>query len=130
MTHTLEVSCRSLTYPEMCRDTVFTIIVHPEMCRDTVFTIAVIFPDMYHDTVSLVVSSPFFPAFCVSAVARALPCVCLVIRTHVSLPMFHLKVHCRKCPSNVETSLLEGIPCHEVVQRTLGKYAALSGGVD
>ena len=39
-----------------------------------------------------------FPAICGSAVARALPWCCLVIRTHVSLPMFHLKIHCRKCP--------------------------------
>ena len=83
MTHTQEVSCRSLTYLEMHRDTVFTIIV--------------IHPDMHHDSVSLVVSSRFL-AFCVSAVARALPCVCLVTRTHVSLPMFYLKFHCRKCP--------------------------------
>ena len=95
MTHTLEVSCRSLTYPD--RVTAFTIIVYPEMYRDTVFTIIVIYPDMYHDTVSLMVSSRF-PASCVSAVARALPCVCLVTRTHVSLTMFHLKFHCRKCP--------------------------------
>ena len=44
----------------MYRETVFTIIVYPEMYRDTVFTIIVIYPDMYHDTVSLVVSSRFF----------------------------------------------------------------------
>ena len=49
------------------------------MYRDTVLTI-VIYPDMYHDIVSFVVSS-FFSAFCVSAVARALPWCCLVFRT-------------------------------------------------
>ena len=53
---------------------------------------------------------PSFFAFYVSAVAGALLLCCLVIRTHVSLPMFHLKVHW--------------------AQRTLGKYAALSVGVD
>ena len=80
MIQTLEVSCRSQTYPELYRDTVFTIDIYP---------------DMYHDTVSLVVSSRV-PSFCVSAVARA--SLCLVFLTRVSLPMFHLKVRCRKCP--------------------------------
>ena len=78
----------------MYRHTILTIIVYPEMYRDTIFTIE-INPDMYHDTVSLVVS---FLAFCVSAVARPLPLCCWVIRTHVSLQMFHLKDHCRKYP--------------------------------
>ena len=55
-----------------------------------------IYPDIYHDTVSLYVSSRF-SAFCVPAVARALPWCCLVFRTHVSLPMLYLKIHCRKC---------------------------------
>ena len=73
MIHTLEVSCRSLTYPELYLDTVFTFIVHPEMYRDTIFTIE-IYPDMYHDALSSL-CFPVFPAFCVSAVARALHCV-------------------------------------------------------
>ena len=47
---------------------------------------------------SMVVSSRV-PAFCVSAVAHAFPCVCFGLsNARVSLPMFHLKVHCRKCP--------------------------------
>ena len=96
MIHILDVSCRSVAYPERYRDTVFTTIVYPELFRDTVFAM-IVFLDMYHDTASIVVSFRV-PASCVSAVARALPCVCVVIRTHVSLPMFHLEVHCRKCP--------------------------------
>ena len=96
MIHILDVSCRSVAYPERYRDTVFTTIVYPELYRDTVFAM-IVFLDMYHDTASIVVSFRV-PASCVSAVARALPCVCVVIRTHVSLPMFHLEVHCRKCP--------------------------------
>ena len=82
MIHTLEVLYRSWTYPVMYRDTIFMI----EIC-----------PDMYHDTVSLSVSSRFCPAFCVSAVARALPWCCLVFRTHASLPTLSLKIRCRKC---------------------------------
>ena len=64
----------------------------------------------------------------------------------MSLPMFPLKIHCRKVSigeaSQLETaSQLEGIPVPRVVQRTLVKYAshtvvdqvgnlALSGMVD
>ena len=79
--------------------------IYPVMYRDTVFTI-VIYPDMCHDTASFVVSSSF-SAFCVPAVARALPWCCLVLRTHVSLPMVHLKIQSKVF--NVETSQLEGI---------------------
>ena len=64
----------------MYRDTVFTIIVYPEMYRDMIFMIE-IYPDMYHDTVTLCVRLG----------------VVLVFRTHVSLPMLPLKIHCRKC---------------------------------
>ena len=94
MIHSLEVSGRSLTYPGMYRHTVFTIVVYLEMYRDTIVTIEILI------CITILYRSwclPVFLAFCVSAVARALPCVCLVTRTHVSLPMFHLNVHCRKC---------------------------------
>ena len=44
----------------------------------------------------LVVSSRVL-AFCVSVAARALHCVCFGL-SNTRVPMFHLKVHCRKCP--------------------------------
>ena len=88
------------------------------MYRDTIFMIEIC-PDMYHDTVSLSVSSRFCPAFCVSAVARALPWCCLVFRTHVFLPMLSLKICYRKC-SMKKTNQLEGIPCHEWYSVLLG----------
>ena len=75
----------------MHRDAILTTIVYPEMYRDTIFTIE-IYPNMYHDTVSLAVSSVFLRSVFLRLHARFL-CVCLVIRTHVSLPMVHLKVH-------------------------------------
>ena len=84
----LDVSCRSLTYPVLCRDAVFTIIVHSDMYQDTVF-IGVVFP--------------------CSAVARALlcfSCLCRCSRHTCYLPKFSLEIHCRKV-SNAEASQLK-----------------------
>ena len=113
MTHTLEVSYRSSTYPVMYRDTVFTIIVYPEMYRDTIFMIE-LYPAMYHDTVSLSVSSRFVlrsvflqlhARFSVSLVCVGDPHTCVFheILSQNSLSKVFI----------VETSQLEGIPCHE-----------------
>ena len=82
MVHTLEVSCRFLTYPEMYRDTVFTINIYP---------------DMYHGIVSLVVSSRV-PAFCFSVVARAFLLVVWSFEHTCLSRRLYLKIHCRKCP--------------------------------
>ena len=94
----------------------FTIIVHPEMYRDTVLKI-VIYPDMYHDTVSSW-CLPFFCVLCFCCCTRASLC-CLVFRTHVSLPMSLSQDSLSKV-FNVETSQLEGIPCHEWYSVLLG----------
>ena len=107
----------------MYRDTIFTIVVYPEMYRDTIFTID-IYPDMYHDTVSFVVSS------------RLCFCGC----THTSLVLFGLS-NTRVSPDgSYQDSLSKVLSCRNesigrhlvsrVVQRTLGKYAAVPDGVD
>ena len=84
---------------------------------------------MYRDTVSLAVSSLSFFASCVSSVARALPLCCLVVRTHVS-PDVLSQGPLSKVPS-VESSQLEGIPCHEWRSVLLGStHLSLSVGVD
>ena len=104
----------------MYRDTVFTIIVYPEMYRDTIFMIE-IYPAMYHDTVSPSVSSRFVlrsvflqlhARFSVSLVCVGDPDTCVF---HEILSQDSLsKVF------NVETSQLEGIPCHEWYSVLLG----------
>ena len=58
-----------------------------------------------------------------SAVARALPCVCLVTRTHVSLLKFDLKFHCRKCP------LQNQVNWKQSTGRYPGAYLDLSHGM-
>ena len=111
----------------MHRDAILTTIVYPEMYRDTIFTIEIC-PDMYHDTVSLAVSSRFFcvPCFCVCTRASF---VFVWSFEHTCLSRWFISrfidesVQCRN----------ESIGRHlvsRVVQRTLGKYAALSVGVD
>ena len=96
------------------------------MYRDALFTITVIYPDMYHDTVSFVVSSRF-SAFCVSAVARALPCACLVTRTHVSLPMLFFQGSLSKV-FNLETSQLETASQLESIQYVPGSLSWYESG--
>ena len=127
MIHTLEVSYLSCTHPVMYRDAVFTIIVYPEMYRDTIFTIE-IYPDMYHDTVSLSVSSCWSCVLCFCGChARFLGVVWSFEHTCLSrcfLSRFTVEtVQCRK-------ESIGKHPVSRVVQRTLGKYAALSVGVD
>ena len=63
----------------------------------------------------------------VSAVARALPWCCLVFRTHVSPDA--ISQDSLSKVFNVETSQLEGIPCHEWYSVLLGSMH-LSAGVD
>ena len=111
----------------MYRDTVFTIIVYQEMYRNTIFMIE-IYPDMYHDTVSLTVS---FRLSCVQCF-----CGC----TRVSLVLFWSFEHtclsrCSLSRFNVHSvqGRNESIgrhPVSRVVQRTLGKYAAICVCVD
>ena len=76
------------------------------MYQDTIFTIE-IHPDMFHDTVSLA-CRPVFSALCVYAVARAL----LLLFGHSNTPDVSSQGSLSKV-SNVETSQLKGIPCHE-----------------
>ena len=96
----------------------FTNIVYLEMYRDTIFMIEIC-PDMYHDTVSLSVSSRL--SFCVR---------CFCCCTRASLVLFGLS-NTRVSPDtfsqdslsevfNVETSQLEGISCHEWYSVLLG----------
>ena len=104
-----------------------TIIVYPEMYRDMIFMIE-IYPDMYHDTVSLSVSSPLSCALCFCGCTRAsLVLFCSFEHTCVSgcfLSRFTVEsVHCRN-------ESIGNHPVSRVVPRTLGKYAALSVGVD
>ena len=110
----------------MHRDTPFTIIVYPEMYRYTVFTI-VIYPER-NDTVSLAVSSRFFCVLCFFGCTRASFLLVGHSNTRVS-PDVPSQGSLSKV-SNEETSQLAGILLSRVVQRTLGKYAALSVGVD
>ena len=118
MIHTLEVSCRSPTYPELYRDTAFTFIVHPEMYRDTIFTIE-IYPDMYHDTVSLAMSSRFSCVLYFCGCTRASFVLFGHSNTRVS-PDVSFQGSLSKV-SNVEVSQLEGIPCHEWYSVLLGR---------
>ena len=100
MIHTLEVSCRSVTYPEMYRDTVFTIVVYL---------------GTYHDTV---LNGGVFPCSCV---------LCFCGCTRVSLCLFWSFEHTCLSPdvssqgslskvSNAEASQLEGT--HRVTSGT------------
>ena len=125
MIHTLEVSCRSLTYPELYRDTVFTFIVYPEMYRDTVFTIVILI------CITILYRSWCLPVFLRSVFlllhARFLGFVwsfqhtclsrCFIVRFTVE------SVQCRN-------ESIGRHPMSRVVQRTLGKYGALSVGVE
>ena len=110
----------------MHRNTVLTNTVYPEMYQDTIFMIE-IYPDMYHDTVSLSVSSRF-------------SCVLLFgCCTRASLMLFDLS-NTRLFRCFISRFTVESVQCRNesirknpvsrVVQRTLGKYAALSGVVD
>ena len=111
----------------MYRDTVFTFIVYPEMCRDMTFTIE-IYPDMYHDTVSIAMSSRSSCVLWFCGCKRAslvlfwsFEHTCL---SRCFIPRFTVEsVHCR-------SESIGRHPVSRVVQRTLGKYAALSVGVD
>ena len=110
----------------MYRDTVFTIIVHPEMYRDRVFTI-VIHPEMYHDTVSFVVSSRLSCVLCFSVCTRASWVLFGLSNTRLSPDAFSkLSVESVQCGNES----IGRQPVSRVVQRTLGKYAALFVGVD
>ena len=90
------------------------------MYRDTVFTI-IVYPEMYRGIMILYryLCLPVCPALCVSAVARALPWCCFGLsNTRVSPDAFS-----QDSPSKVfivETSQLEGIPCHEWYSVLLG----------
>ena len=97
------------------------------MYRDTIF-MTEIYPDMYHDTVSLSVSSRLSCVLCFCGCKRA------------SLVLFGLS-NTRVSPDVLsQDSLSKSVQCRNesigrhplsrVVQRTLGKYAALSVGVD
>ena len=101
----------------MYRDTIFTIIVYPEMCRDTIFMIK-IFPDMYHDTVSISVSSRLSCVLCFFGCTRASLVLFGLSNTRVS-PVAFSQDSLSKV-FNVETSHLEGIPCHEWYSVLLG----------
>ena len=97
------------------------------MYRDTIFTIE-IYPDMYHDTVSLAVSSLFFlRSVFLRLHARFLCVVWSLEHTCLSrcfLSRFTVEsVQCRN-------ESIGRHPVSRVVQRTLGKYAAFSVGVD
>ena len=110
----------------MCRHTLFTIIVYLEMYRDT-FMIE-IYPEMYHHTVSLSVSSRFvLRSVFLRLHARFLGVVWSFEHTCLSrcfLPRFTVEsVQCRN-------ESIRRHPVSRVVQRTLGKYAALAVGVD
>ena len=80
---------------------------YPEMYRDTIFMID-IYPDMYHDTVSLSVF-PFFLRL------HARFSVSLICVGDPDTSVFHevLSQDSQSKVFNVETSQLEGIPCHE-----------------
>ena len=82
---------------------------YPEMYRDTKFMIE-IYSDMYHDTVSLSVSSRF-------VLRSVFLCGCTRASLCVGDPdtsVFHevLSHDSQSKVFNVETSQLEGIPCH------------------
>ena len=88
------------------------------MYRDTTFTIE-LFPDMYHDTVSLAVSFLFFlRLLCFCGCTRASFVLFGHSNTRVS-PDVSSQGSLSKV-SNVETSQLEGIPCHEWYSVLLG----------
>ena len=75
-----------------------------------------IYPDMYHDIVSF---SPVCLAFCVSAVARAL-LLTLFGLSNTRVSPDALSQDSLSKAFNVETSQLEGIPCHEWYSVLLG----------
>ena len=101
----------------MYRDTVFTIIVYPEMYRDTIFMIE-IYPDMNHDTVSLSVSSRLSSVLCFCGCTRASLVLFGLSNTRVSPDAFSQDSLSKVF--NVETSQLEGNPCHEWYSVLLG----------
>ena len=86
---------------------------YPEMYRDTIFTIE-IYPDMYHESVSLSVSSRFVLRS-VFLRLHARFSVSLVCVGDPDTSVFHevLSQDSQSKVFNVETSQLEGIPCHE-----------------
>ena len=78
--------------------------------RGTIVTIE-IYPDTYHDAVSLAVSSRFSCVLCFSGCTRA---SCMLFGH--SKPRVYRDVSSQGSlskVSNIETSQLEGIPCHE-----------------
>ena len=108
------------------RDTIFTIIVYPESIEIRYSRLRSIL-DMYHDVVSLAVSSRFSCVLCFCGCTRA---SCMLfghsnprVSPDVSSQGSLSKVY------NVETTIGRH-PVSRVVQRTLGKYAALSVGVE
>ena len=112
MIHILDVSVRSVAYPELYRDTIFTIIVYPDVYHDTVF-LGGVFPCLLCGCTR----ASLCPPVCVGAPDKHVVSRCFLSRVTVE------SVHCRN----------ESIGRHavsRVVQRTLGKFAALSVGVD
>ena len=93
------------------------IIVYPEMYRDTIFMIE-IYPDMYHDTVSLSESSRLSCVQCFCGCTRASLVLFGLSNTRVSPDV--LSQDSLSKVFNVETSQLEGIPCHEWRSALLG----------
>ena len=101
--------------------------VYAKMYRDTIFMVE-IYPDMYHDTVSLSVSSRLSCAQCFCGCTRA------------SLVLFWFLEHTCLSRCFLSRFTVESVRCRNesigrhpvsrVVQLTLGKYAALSVGVD
>ena len=110
----------------MYRDTVFTIVVYPEMYRDTIFLIE-IDPDMYHETVSLSVFPFVLRSVFLRLHARFLGVIRSFEHTCLSRCFFSRftveSVQCRN-------ESIGRHPVSRVVQRTLGKFAALSVVVD
>ena len=77
-----------------------------------------IYPDMYHDTVSLPVSSRFSCVLCFCGCTRASFVLFGHSNTRVSLDVSSQGSLSKV--STVETSQLEGIPCHERYSVLLG----------
>ena len=95
----------------------FTTVVYPETYRDTIFMIE-IYPDVYHDTVYLAVSSRSSCVLCFCGCTRASFVLFGHSNTRIS-PDVSSQGSLSKV-SNVQTSQLEGIPCHEWYSVPLG----------
>ena len=78
------------------------LLSHPELCRDTVFTMMV-HPDMYHGAVFIGVA---FPCSAVACALLCVSCLCWCSRHMFYLPVFSLEIHCRKV-SNAEARQLK-----------------------